>query len=638
MEVTKERLLAGARNLKNKGYSKEQVDAWLKTKNSSLDEMRDFAKTVQESKQQKSESQQLTPLTEDQKAKSKMGMLDTATNFVKDFSSGFGEGSLYGAERIANGATLGMYDKVMPYLGNDSKERARRVEGYGDAVGHGDAIRNTGKALDVLGSLYPTTKIFNVTSKFAKPVMAFATASGIEQGARNALDSRSAKDAALKGVVGFGEGFIEGGTLGMAGKLAKGAYYLTKGATQRGLNYLKKEIGEETLNNLINQAKEQGRTLVEMIDDKIGGVLNDIQGKSKKANELIKSRISGIKESAKDKVSNFMDDFFGKTLGFENVDAVKEAVDRGTKPLFETVYNVYGDIAKKAPEVTNYIKNNDVIKDIVKTIKKDLDASPLLKNLPETDMRFIEAIRQNLSNKSKILTKEGAERYKKEYIDEVQKTFLNKVKQAVPEYGQALDAYNMFHKVDEATAKSAKFFQNSNPKKFAKEFNALSNYEQEAYRLGVKEEMQRMIGGKSEKSAWDTFLSPNNREKIKTVFGEEKGKKLIKFAEDESKRVARFKNAENTTTNEPTGGKPWQYTKYLNQAIDIAKRASLKDRKTKYMGIADLLTSSENLGKALENNSKYLPVEANKYLQEKLGKDYLPVSALLGIEWFNNKK
>ena len=41
-EISKDRLLAGARNLKAKGYTPQQVDAWLQTKGSSLDDMKSF--------------------------------------------------------------------------------------------------------------------------------------------------------------------------------------------------------------------------------------------------------------------------------------------------------------------------------------------------------------------------------------------------------------------------------------------------------------------------------------------------------------------------------------------------------------------------------------------------------------------
>ena len=44
--VTQERLLQGARNLKAKGYSPAQVDSWLQTKGSSLDEMKIYAADV----------------------------------------------------------------------------------------------------------------------------------------------------------------------------------------------------------------------------------------------------------------------------------------------------------------------------------------------------------------------------------------------------------------------------------------------------------------------------------------------------------------------------------------------------------------------------------------------------------------
>lgn len=44
MDITNEKLLQGARNLKNKGFSQQQVDNWLKSKGSSLDDMRSFVK------------------------------------------------------------------------------------------------------------------------------------------------------------------------------------------------------------------------------------------------------------------------------------------------------------------------------------------------------------------------------------------------------------------------------------------------------------------------------------------------------------------------------------------------------------------------------------------------------------------
>ncbi|MBP5698495.1 MAG: hypothetical protein J6W96_03090 [Alphaproteobacteria bacterium] len=43
-KVTPEMLLAGARNLKKRGYTPEQVDAWLHTHNSSLKKIKEFAK------------------------------------------------------------------------------------------------------------------------------------------------------------------------------------------------------------------------------------------------------------------------------------------------------------------------------------------------------------------------------------------------------------------------------------------------------------------------------------------------------------------------------------------------------------------------------------------------------------------
>lgn len=648
MDISNEKLLVGARNLKNKGYSKEQVDAWLQSKGSSLNDMRAFAKSLNETSQQEVSQEprpELKPLTEDQKAKSGRSWLDTANNFIDDFKSGFSEGAQYGAERIANGATLGLYDKANSMLGGDAKERAQRVEGYDDAAGRGNSLlnsKNVGTALDFIGGLVPTAKIYQGASKIAKPVMAMALATGTEQGIRNAIDSRSLKDAGMKGAIGFAEGLTEGGTLGAGFKLAKGAYYLTKGSTQRGLNYLKKEIGEDALNQLVDKAKEQGRTLVEVINDKLGGTLDDVignvQGMKEKANNYIKSKVPQMKQNARDKVNRFIDDFFGEVNGFDNVETIKKAVDTEAKPAWEYIYS-QGDVSLKSPELAKMIKEDKALRKIIKDVRNDPYLPKELQNVSDGNIGILERARQDIVEKVSDAIRTGKAKHVKDDLLALQDRFLSKVKAATQGYSETLEKYGDFHKIDDATRKAASFFKDSNPKQFAKEYAKLGEAERDAYKLGIKDELEKMVGKKSEKAAWETITSPNNKAKIKTVFGEEDGGKLIKFAEEEAKRVQRFKNIENANKAEPKDPKGFWYNRLANQALDLARRASLKEKKTQAMGIAELLTNAEKLQKSIKNNSEYLPVKLDKALQKYLGKDYLPVSAIQGaIEYNRNNK
>ena len=600
---------------------------------------------IQETPQEKLPQEQrpeLKPLTKEQQAKSKMNWLDTATNFIDDFKSGFAEGSLYGAERVANGATLGLYDKANEMLGGDAKGRVERARGYAEAEGLGTANSYLESGLDFIGGLYPTAKIYQGVSKVAKPVMALATATGVEQGLRDAIDSKSLKDAGIKGAVGFGQGFLEGGTLGAGFKLAKGAYYLTKGATQRGLNYLKQEIGEETLNQLINKAKEQGRTLVEVIDDTMGGKLGDVitktQKMKEKASDYIKSKIPQIRQNSKEKVNNFIDDYFGEVNGFDNVEAIKKAVDTEAKPAWEFIYS-QGDVSLKNPELAKMLKKDTALKNVIKEIKSSKYIEPEFENLPDGHIRNLEKARQYIYDRTKGMLKKDTPKYVRDELIALQNRFLPKVKTATNGYGEVLEKYGDFHKIDEATEKAANFFKDANPKRFAKEFAQLSEAEKDAYKLGVKDEMEKLVGKKSEKAVWETITSPNMQSKIKTVFGEKDGERLIKYAEEEAKRLQRFKKIENFSQEEPKAPKAFIFNRVANQALDIAKRVSLKEKKSGAMGIAELLTNTEKLEKALKNNSKYLPVKFDKAAKEYLGKDYLPVSAILGaIEYNRNNK
>lgn len=576
------------------------------------------------------ETVNLNPLTEEQKAKPAN---DYTKGTIKAFLEGWGEGIESGFNKANSGATLGATDWLdRKTQGSPQKALQEQLQAEADAAGAGDFYKNANVLAEFGGSIYPTEKIYKGVNMFAKGTKALAGAGAIEQALKNIINSDSIDETTYNGIVGALTGSITGGSLGLAGKLAKGAWYLTKNSAQKGLSYLKEEIGEEALNGFINKAKEQGRSILEVINEKTANILHSAQRQTPEAKEIVSSRIDEIIAGSKDKADELVENFAGKTQGWENVEAVKEAADKGTKEIFDRVY-AYGDISKKSPEVANFIKENDLIKSLIKEVKSDPKFQDL-KKLPDGDMRVLETVRQKLSR----LYKDSGIKAEKDAILNTQSKFLEKIKKAAPGYDEALSSYNTFHKIDEATDMAQQVFKgNVLPKKFAKDFDNLSDYEKDALKLGLKDELIKIIGKKKNDAGWGDLLSKNVQQKIKTVLGKENGQKLINFAKDEVKRNKILDSVSSVTSKE-SNKIPYIYTNTINQVSDVIARIQGIGNKSRNIGIAELLSSpqAEAMEKAIKDYGDKKLIKANKYLQEKLGKDYLPISALLGADWFNS--
>lgn len=584
------------------------------------------------------ETVNLQPLTEDQKAKSKMDSIDIANEFIGDFAKGTYEGSKNAIQRAVNGATLGLYDRLDTALGGDSVELKKRLQSEADATGFGDFHRNADAVAEFAGSIYPAAKTYQLASKFTKGVGALATSGAIEESLRKMINSDSLDEAGYDGLVGAITGGVTGGSLGLAGKLMKGAWYLGKNSAQKALTYLKNEVGEETLNGFINKAKEEGRSILEVVNEKTASLLRSAQKQSPEAKEIVSSRIDDIAANSADKAEDLLENVLGKDQGWKTALEVKKAADYETKSAFDAL-NSAGDLARFDKSFEKFVKDNDLYKQAIKEVRKDVSLPKALrdqKQTPDTDFRILEAAREKLREMSNMAA--SANNLKKaDRITKQTNDLLSRMDELLPEYKGAREIYQQAREIGETVKKGGQIFNRGvNPEKFAEDFNNLNQHQKDAYKLGLRDEVVKIIGGKSENNGWKSFLPKNVQSKIKTVLGKENGQKLIDFAREELKRVDILKASKNISS-EASNKFPYIYTNPANQAVDILSRIQGIGKKQRNVGLAELLTSpeAEAMKKAIKDYEKGKFVKANKYLQEKLGKDYLPISVLLGVEEFN---
>ena len=588
---------------------------------------------------QPKEEIQLTALIEDQKAKTPMvRQFAEVAEIPNDFVEGAKEGVKNLAQRVANGATLGLYDKANSWLGGDSTQLKDRLQQEADVAGFGKFNEYKDKIAEFGGSLVPATKSYQIASKVSKGATALAGAGAIEESLRKMINSDSLDEAGYNGLVGAITGGVTGGSLGLAGKLMKGAWYLGKNSAQKALTYLKNEIGEEALNGFINKAKEEGRSILEVVNEKTASLLRSAQKQSPEAKEIVSSRIDEIAANSADKAEDLLENVLGKDQGWKTALEVKKAADYETKSAFDAL-NSAGDLARFDKSFEKFVKDNDLYKQAIKEVRKDVSLPKALrdpKQTPDTDFRILEAAREKLREMSNMAASTNnlkkADRITKQTND-----LLSRMDELLPEYKGAREIYQQAREIGETVKKGGQIFNRGvNPEKFAEDFNALSQHQKDAYKLGLRDEVVKIIGGKSENNGWKSFLPKNVQSKIKTVLGKENGQKLIDFAREELKRADILKASKNISS-EASNKFPYIYTNPANQAVDILSRIQGIGKKQRNVGLAELLTSpkAEAMEKAIKEYEKGKFVKANKYLQEKLGKDYLPISVLLGVEEFN---
>ena len=164
METSNERLLEGARNLKKKGYSPEEVDAWLQTKGSSLDAMKSFATQQKQTKlpQVSDEARaEINANIEAYENPSWLKRLKNAAEINHASNEGFIEGIDNALNRAVNAVTLGAFNKASQLTGGNEylKNKAIRERNESEGLGVADTLFNLSLNLYMFFALNGTTSV-----------------------------------------------------------------------------------------------------------------------------------------------------------------------------------------------------------------------------------------------------------------------------------------------------------------------------------------------------------------------------------------------------------------------------------------------------------------------------------------------
>ena len=236
---------------------------------------------------------------------------------------------------------------------------------------------------------------------------------------------------------------------------------------------------------------------------------------------------------------------------------------QASRPAYRVAVDEAPDLMM-SDDLLRLTKDSKVVRSAIAAAKGDPD----LKGRPVNSMSVLDEVYKTIGGKADAARRggDGHAAYKMESIRE-------RLKQGIidenPAYGDALDAYSGPSKLIDAASKGREWFaKNVDPKKAAKDYQAMSPDEQQAVLVGVRDWARTTIGrsdrGVAAERVWN---GGDNRARLEAILGPEGYAKLAKAMETERNAIktSRDINVGSRTTpmaleaaDNALGGGVWQ--------------------------------------------------------------------------------
>lgn len=195
---------------------------------------------------------------------------------------------------------------------------------------------------------------------------------------------------------------------------------------------------------------------------------------------------------------------------------------------------------KPESQLANVIKNNDVVNDAIKSVKRSYSS---YKNMSDTDPKVLIKTHSVLSKQTTSLdpTKAFEAREALKELDPI----LNNITGG--KLAQANKLYSDAYQFEKASDLGRDVFNSrKSPDDLKTAWNSLSSTEKKAAKIGLREEVMNKIGSATnETNALNRFLPENVREKITTIAGNKEGGRII----DEAEQAVKLRRNYNKLTS-----------------------------------------------------------------------------------------
>jgi hypothetical protein len=359
----------------------------------------------------------------------------------------------------------------------------------------------------------------------------------------------------------IGAGF--GTALGVGGKviggIAKGAKSLTTAKSAEDI--LAARLPKEQTTALLEQLKtatlDNPVLLPDIAGDSIKGLTRSV-AKISTGRDIVTDALEKRSQGAVSRVADHLSrDISPVGAYFGNLEDLTKARSDASKPLYEKVF-----AGTTLPTEGNKELLNKIAPEL-STVRSDFRLSA--SDAPDNSFTLLHHVKESLFDKAQVLKRQGANSQARVY-DNLRVELTKKMGEVSPDYKKANEVFGGFSQLKGAQ-ESGLDFSKLRPEEIRREVTNLTPSGRDAYRIGVRENLQKTVSSTADGAdpAKRIFGNEFKREQLKAVFGNEK-----KFAEFEQKMGNEIRAAD--TKAKVLGGSRTDYNmagdeEFLNKMI-----------------------------------------------------------------------
>ena len=467
-------------------------------------------------------------------------------------------------------------------LRNEQQAQLPAAERVGIAIGQSLPYLTTGVGTGA--------KVAQVAGKVAG-LAAGGAVGGAVSSALSPQEEAGLENRAIETVKGAVIGGSIGGGLGVVGKtigIGK-SLFTAKSAEDILAAKLPKEQTAALLKQLKVASPDNPVIIPDIAGDSIKGLTRSV-AKISSAKDIVVDALENRSQAAISRVSNYLSkDISPVNAYFGNIDDLIKARSEISQPLYERAYaegniniqkllkpqivtknefvsngmgGVKEQITKTEIPVDPLFSNPNILKYISKAKNEPLFVDPRISN---NDFAVLDGAKKMIDDDIGSAMRAGENERARALVG-IKNQIVNKLEEVSPSYKQARQVFGGFSQLKKAQETGLNFSRFS-PEEISKEIKSLSVAERDAYRIGVRENLQKTVSSTADGAdpAKRIFGNKTKRDQLRVVFGNRK-----KFTEFEQKMVNEIKAAD--TKAKVLGGSRTDYNmagdeEFLNKVI-----------------------------------------------------------------------
>lgn len=414
---------------------------------------------------------------------------------------------------------------------------------------------------------------------------------------------------------GAGVGGIAGGAISAIAKIPSGVKKLFTATKPEDV--LAKGLPVSQTAEVLEKLRAGGKDVLlpDVAGDSMRGLTRAI-GKTKGGKDVIVDALENRSKRALTRVKNELTKVSPVESYFGNLEDLAKARSEIAAPLYKKAF-------EKGTSL-DIEKNKALFKKIAPDIKDARRIFRMGDEIADNSIIMLDAAKKSLDDKIGVALRQG-ERQQAKSLMEIKNELVGKIDQLNPDYKEARKVFSDFASIENAQTQGLQF-NKLRPEQLKKYIKKLTPSEQEAFRIGVKENLDKITSKATTSPARKIFGNTDIQDQLKAIFPDDntynqfKKRMLeeIQFTDTKFQVLGGSRTDINLASEE----------EFLNKVAEVGAAgitggkstligATIRSLKNKFSGISEknakqLASIMVNRGKSIEALEKILTKEVNK--------------------------